>query len=332
MTTPYADLDEADQIEVVRRVAVDAAEAFGLSVARLEPLLHAYNTTFEVHTTDGTRLAMRVGTNSPSTPAHLASQQTWVHAIRTQTEVLVPEAIAAPDGRFVLPLPCPEMGRDLLVVLNSWLEGPDVGLLTVEQARELGRVTAILHEHAAGWSGSSTLALPTYADPLFGDRDVLTGAADEIPGGAATVAEALRRCRSAFAALAEVPRLPLHADLHGSNLKWHEGRLAVFDFDDCGHGPAVLDLAIATFYLRVRPGSDAEGTSAALLEGYAGRRPLPAGVDEHLDALMAARQLLLANDLLGTSTASLRAGARDYLSTTCERLAAWLETGRFRAT
>lgn len=332
MSTPYADLDEADQIEVVRRVAVDAADAFGLEVTRLEPLLHAYNTTFEVRTADGTRLAMRVGTNSPSTPAHLISQQEWVHAIRTQTDVLVPEAIAAPDGRFVLEVACPEMGRDLLVVLNSWLEGPDIGVPDAGQARALGRVTATLHEHAAGWPGASGLALPTYADPLFGDRDVLTEAAAEVPGGSEVVGEALQRCRDAFATLADEPHLPLHADLHGSNLKWHRGRLAVFDFDDCGYGPAVLDLAIATFYLRVRPESDAEATSAALLEGYAERRPLPAGTGEHLDALMAARQLLLANDLLGTSTASLRAGARDYLTTTVERLSAWLGTGRFGAT
>ena len=44
---------------------------------------------------------------------------------------------------------------------------------------------------------------------------------------------------------------------------------------------------------------------------------------------MAARQLLLANALLSTTTADLRGEAADYLVTTVERLRHWLDTGRF---
>ena len=95
----------------------------------------------------------------------------------------------------------------------------------------------------------------------------------------------------------------LHADLHGGNLKWHRGRLAVFDLDDAGFGVPALDLAISTFYLR----AGAPGVEEALRQGYAEVRDLPDVSDEQFEALVAARQLLLANSLLASSTASLRA-------------------------
>jgi len=48
-----------------------------------------------------------------------------------------------------------------------------------------------------------------------------------------------------------------------------------------------------------------------------------------VESLVAARQLLLANSLLASSTASLRAEATDYLDVTVERLRGWTSTGRF---
>ena len=91
----YLALDEESQVEVLRRVALAAAEAFGVGVRDLTLVLHAYNTTFRVDSDDGRRLALRVNTNSKSTPAHIAAQQAWLHALASETDVVVP----APRGR-----------------------------------------------------------------------------------------------------------------------------------------------------------------------------------------------------------------------------------------
>jgi Ser/Thr protein kinase RdoA (MazF antagonist) len=120
----------------------------------------------------------------------------------------------------------------------------------------------------------------------------------------------------------------LHADLHGGNLKWHAGRLAVFDLDDAGFGVPALDLAISTFYLR----DEDPAIERALRAGYAEVRALPEVSVEQFEALVAARQLLLANSLLMSSTASLRAEATAYLDVTAQRLRGWLDTGRFERT
>ncbi|QKE84681.1 phosphotransferase [Arthrobacter sp. NEB 688] len=325
----YDELDEEGQVEALRPTALDAAEAFGLDVERMEVLLHAYNTTFRIDTRDGERCALRVGTNSKSTPANVLAQQAWQEAIATETEVVVPRSLRSTrDEWFVRSEPA-ALGRPVLVTAASWLEGDDArDGAGAEWARALGRATAQLHRHAATWRIPEGAALPRFDEPLFGDEDVLSTAPGLDADGRAVVATGMARARDVFARLhagAEV--VPLHADLHGGNLKWHEGRLAVFDFDDAGLGLPVLDLAITTFYLRR---SGAEAAEAALREGYTEVLPWPDVAPGDLEALVASRQLLLANDLLGSSTASLRAMAADYLGTTVARLRAWSATGTFR--
>jgi len=326
MEPEYAALDEEGQVEVLRRVALAAADGFGLVVRDLALVLHAFNTTFRVDTDDGRRLALRVNTNSMSTPAHIAAQQAWLHALATETDVRVPDPLAAPGGGWDVAVDCPPWGGPLHTTVASWLEGDDVGQCDEEQAHALGRTMAMLHDHAEGFALPPGASLTLFDEPLFHDRSLLEGAVPMPDGALDVVTESLARCRQRFDEVCAGQRpIVLHADLHGGNLKWHEGRLAVFDLDDAGLGVPALDLAISTFYLRSEP----PGVQQALREGYAQVRNLPDVSDEQFEALVASRQLLLANSLLASSTPSMRAEATGYLDLTVERLRGWLSTGRF---
>lgn len=324
--TPYLDLPDADQVEALRPAALEAAAAFGLDVARLELAAHAYNTTFDVGTADGARFALRLNTNSTSTPTEVLAQQVWQLDLAEHTEVLVPEPQRTASGDWFAHVPSELFGRPLLCTLARWLDGDDVGQPDEEQARAMGRAMALLHEQASAWVLPDGGEMPVFDDPLFGDADVMAAA----PGLSAADHEVLDRARAATAeAFARVhaqgPVHAIHADLHGGNLKWHAGRLAVFDFDDCGLGTPALDLAVSAFYLR---GGD-PAPERAMRAGYAQVRPLPdVDLADH-EAMVAARQLLLGNDLLTTTTAELRGESARYLSVTVERLRHWLDTGSF---
>lgn len=326
MTDPYDALSETEQVEALRPIALRGAEAFGLDVERIELVLHAFNTTFAIDVPGGRRFALRVGTNSLSTPAHAVAQQSWLRAIAEQTDVLVPEPLQTPDGRWWAETDAPVLGRRVLVTVASWLDGDDADALEPAAARALGRAMATLHRHAAGWSIPPGGALSRFDTPLFGDEDAL----DRAPGLSAADRVVLDESRARTAAVFErlhrgAELRPLHADLHGGNLKWHEGRLAVFDFDDAGLGLPALDLAISAFYLR----ADDRTLEERLREGYAEIARLPQVDDADFEALIAARQLLLANSLLVTTTADLRAQAEEYTRVSIDRLRHWLDTGVF---
>jgi len=320
----YADLDEAAQVALLRPVAADGAARLGLSVAEILLTHHGYNTTFRVRDDDGHSHAVRVLTNSHSAPAQLEAQHAWMHAIAREKLVRVPDPVVGPDGASFAVVDGGPLGERATVVAATWLPGADIGTLDLVQAHALGAAMATLHEHAAGWQLPVGTAMPTFDDPLFGDKDLLTGYPMPEPD-AALIATALATARPAFTQTSAAGVIPIHGDLHGGNLKWHEGELAVFDFDDSGLGTPALDLAISTFYLR----DTLDGAEAALRDGYASVRPLPEVSEDDFEALVASRQVLLANSLLAISTASLRAQAADYLVTSLARLRHWLETGRF---
>lgn len=327
--TAYVDLPDEDQVELLRHVALAAATEFGLGVKDLSLILHGYNTTFRLDADDGRRFAMRVNTNSHSTLANIAAQQAWCRAIAVETSVRVPEPFAAPDGRLVVGVESAEVGSPVQVVVNSWLEGPDVVRCTSEQAHALGSAMGTLHEHAARWMPPAGANFPVFDEPLLGDEDLLTGHPSVAGQRGELIAEAMKRCRMACeAAGTGVRAIPLHADLHGANLKWHDGSLAVFDFDDSGLGVPALDLAVATFYLRDGT-MESAAVERALREGYAEIAELPDIDEVAFEGLIACRQLLLANSLLTSSNAEFRAESLPYLEVTLDRLGRFLETGRF---
>ncbi len=325
--TGYAALDDAAQVEVLRPVAVAAAAAFGLDAGGLELVAHAYNTTFAGADAAGRRVALRVGTNSASTPEHVVAQAQWQRAILAEGAATVAEPLRTRDGEWFARVPCPAFGRDLVVTAAGWLDGPVAEIdLPPATSRELGRVMARLHRQAAGWTLPPGAALPRIVEPLYGDPDRLGALEVPDPADRHVLDETARRCRAVFDGLhAGAPLRAVHADLHGGNLLLHGDGLAVLDFDDCGLGLPVLDLSVALFYLR---GGDPE-PERALLAGYREVAPLPDVAAADVETLVASRQLLMLNSLLATTTAELRAEAAPYLTTTLVRLRHWLDTGTF---
>lgn len=83
----------------------------------------------------------------------------------------------------------------------------------------------------------------------------------------------------------------LHADLHYENFLFPDGRALAIDFDDCGWGNYLYDLAVPLSELEGR--SNYEALRDALLDGYARQRSLPLGFDDHLRALAILRRVQL---------------------------------------
>ncbi|MBK8447741.1 MAG: phosphotransferase [Micropruina sp.] len=327
MVKPFAEVTSRTQVNRLRRLAREALPAWGLGDASLTLLNHGYNTTFRVDLPDGGRFALRVNTQPHKTAAHLRAEVAWLAALSAQTGLRVPTPQPTTTGTLSAAAPSPDHGRALPLVLFSWLPGRNLGeRWTRTQARAVGAAMAGLHDHATGWT------MPADAElPLF--DDVLTDLPNRLADHPALDAEARRVLTAAYEraqrlqdeAFAGATIIPLHADLHGHNLKWHDSRLAVFDFDDAGLGVPALDLAISAYYLR-----DDQASEQALLAGYASVRPLPSVTPEQFEAMVAGRNLLLVNDLIDQPNADLRAMVPGYVATSVTRLRHWLRTGVFR--
>jgi Ser/Thr protein kinase RdoA (MazF antagonist) len=327
-TMKFAERSERSQILRLRRDASSILEQYPIRVARFSCINHGFNTTFRIDTTDGHKYALRINVNSRRPEGGLFAEVSWLEALRRDTDLVLPKIVPRKDGALISRLESATLGRSTFAVLFEWLPGRDLGnKATPAQLFALGAATAKLHQHGKGyslpkgaslWSGrdvclDSKLTLPTHPMP-----EAWQAVFASVYQNADTVLQALYARERPHA---------LHADLHLWNVKSVRGTLSIFDFDDSISGLPIQDLAISVFYLRRLAGG--EQLEAALFEGYQSIQALPTFSSSEFEALVAARQYLLVNDLLHNENAELQAMSAKYLETSVGRLTKYLETGRF---
>lgn len=327
----FSDLSDRAQVNRLRAVALDALDRYPVGPARLRLLMHDFNTTFRLDTTDGAKFAVRIDLNRRKPVAALDAEMAWLAAIDRDTDVVAPTPLATGDGRLYVPVEVDGVDGRLHMTVMSWLPGKDLDVPTVPATRELGRQMALLHEHAAGWAVPTGVAFPEIDSVMMDSPDRLrTGREDITEEQRRLFVRVFDRVEPAFDAMISAGvRMPIHADLHPWNVKWSRGKMSVFDFDDAGLGVAAQDLAISTFYLPDDERRDE--LRAALFDGYRTVRELPPFTDEQFNAALASRTLLLLNDLLDMTGGESRDLVSKYLGNVVIRMRAYLDTGVYRA-
>lgn len=214
----------------------------------------------------------------------------------------VPQPVAARDGASTVTIDV--AGTTRVCSVLRWMDG------RIHEAsprpvhvRLLGAAMAQLHEHADDWGPPAGFVRIRWDhETFFGNVMVYGGTPaarcwDLLP-------EQLRdRFRAVDARMVDILAGSsdtglIHADLHLGNALFDHGAVKIIDFDDCGTGPRLYDLAVALWELRDRP--DYPAFRDALLSGYGSRRDLDVS---HLDDYIALRQV--AFDLWYTGTAQV---------------------------
>lgn len=322
--TEFAALSRRSQLQRLRSSAERVLAEYGIADADLRLKQLDFNATYRIDSSKG-RFALRINVNSPHGAEAVAAEAAWVEALAADTDLQVPLPARTADGAPATTARVDGLDRDLGAVLYSWLPGRDVG----EEAprvrlRALGAAMATMHEHTRTWSNPLTDARPRLTGVWMDEPDRITGDERWITKKARKpILAALEQVTEITAPLWRRKRQLIHGDLHIWNAKWHEGRLSVFDFDDCGHGLPLQDLAITSYYLR-----DDDGAEAAVREGYESVRALPQHTDEQFEALLVARNLLLLNSVLESVTADMADFLPGYVEKTAGRLNGYLKTGR----
>jgi Ser/Thr protein kinase RdoA (MazF antagonist) len=265
--------------------------------------------------------ALRININSPRTPENLKAEIAWVRSLAQDSRVLVPVPIANNDGIFYTSIFHEASQRTLHCVLYSWLSGAELGdEPTAEQLHALGAAMATMHLASKDFSCPAGSTLPSFNDPLWETEDFLLSEKSVLDSPMRDViSQAMDVIRSETQRLfSESKPQIIHADLHGWNVMWDNGTLAVFDFDDCGFGLPLQDLATAIYYL------DTPEQDAALKEGYASVAPLPEYTQRDLDMLLLQRRIILLNYLYETTNAEHRSMLPEYLEETLRRVEKFL--------
>ncbi len=294
------------QITRLRQVALAALGCYELPEGRLTFVTHGENTTFRHDSAAGRHLVrvhrhQRHGRNLDSVVA-IRSELSWLRAIRADTDLLVPEPLAARDGATTVEASA--SGETRVCSVLRWMDGRIVeGSARPVHLRRLGAAMARLHDQADQWTPPPDFGRIRWDhETFFGDVMIYgdTSAAD-----CWALLPVAVRARFGLVAARMAELFPsvgdsglIHADLHLGNALFQGGDVKLIDFDDCGTGPRLYEVAVALWELR--DGPDYPVFRDALLAGYRTKREVDV---THLDDFIALRQV--AFDLWYTGTAQV---------------------------
>jgi len=317
---PLNDLTPVGQVRRLRAAAIDAIGCFGLEGADLRLVQHGENTIFRAAMGgDGNepylpgQYAVRVsGAGYQRTRQTIESEGIWMAALSAEG-FAVPQPLFTAGGETLVEVDVAGAASPRFVTVTRWLGGRSMARAQPSSRyAAVGALTASLHEQASRWKP------PSGFDRQRWDWDGLFGESIAFGEGTATKAWSLvpqphrrrwQKVASRLAAIVDDLGTSdgfglIHADLHRDNMLFHRGRIHLLDFDDCGWGWQLYDIAVAMSE-GVRTSERWDEVLEAFLRGYQEVRAVPAGI-ELLDEFIAARWVTVGLWIVGMGQINTR--------------------------
>lgn len=289
-------LSPQERVERLEQLARVALSHWHLEATQLELLKYRENAVFKVtQAASGERFVLRLHRPGYHSDAQLRSELQWMAALR-EAGIEAPAVVPTTRGEPIVTVSHAAVPEPRQCDLLHWIDGTIVGDIeggsvgTAEEIRRshvlAGRLAAMIHDHGERWARPPGFTRPHLDfDGLIGPRaywgpyaacKLLT--AEQV----ALLDRARDGISAALAAFGQAPdRYGLtHGDFLPENLLRDGDSLRIIDFDDCGFGWHVMDVATALLWLLGQPQYDA--ALAGFVEGYRSVRALP---DEHLERL-----------------------------------------------
>lgn len=287
-------LNRPDQLRQLRTVARAALARYELGTVRLEAMHYRTNAIYRVtRLRDGMRFALRI--HAPGTPkAHIWSELVWLDALKADG-FTVPHPILSREGDPMITVALPHVAGERICTLMAWIEGRIARKRrSPGQVWRIGGQIARLHQHATRFRPPQGFARPRWdpdslvSDPLWQlgwrrlNRNQLR-LMREIADRFKAVASDLGYGNEVFGLI--------HGDFTFDNVLFHRGDVRAIDFDDCGHGYYLYD--IATLLDRMEWRDDYATLRKALVLGYRQERALHPEHERLLDLFLLIRWTFL---------------------------------------
>jgi Ser/Thr protein kinase RdoA (MazF antagonist) len=231
-------------------------------------------------------------------PPAIASELMWMMALRRDTDIVVPDVLRARDGSLVQTLAATDLDQPRHAAIYSFLPGSEPSEDDLIAGFErLGEISARMHLHAMSWAPPADFSRHAWTPEVILDDRLNWG---PWQAGVGVEGETLALLSRLDAAVRErLAALPtgrerfglIHADLRLANLLVDGERTAIIDFDDCGHGWYLFDLATALSFLEERP--DVPDLIASWLDGYRRVAQIPPDMEAEIPTLVMLRRLQL---------------------------------------
>ncbi len=324
--TLFDRLSLSAQLPILQELAVQATQRYSLPSDLDTSLINlSENATYSLQAKGGARWAMRIHREGYHPHAAIASELAWIQDLRANTVVDVPELVAGSDGKFIQTVRHPAMENPRHIVLSHWESGAEPGISSDlhKPFEMLGEATARLHGHARNWQRPAWFARHSWTfDNALGETAPHWGRWRDGIGVDATNAKLFGRTvdligkRLAAYGQDEARFGLIHGDLRLANVLLDAGSIKVIDFDDCGFGWYMYDVATTVSFFEHEP--QVPDLIEAWKTGYRKVVDLPKADEAEIPTFVMLRRLLLVAWIGSHSETDLaRSMGSTYTDATC---------------
>lgn len=332
----FYELTYDEQLTRLTDAARGVLSAYGVDMrgAQVKPLIYVNNAVFSVETA-GARFALRLHRRGLRRVDAIESEMDWLDAINRDTRLCVPRPMRTADGSWLASARVDGLEEPLNASLFGWLDGVfyKTSDLTLGQVERVGAFLAELHRYSERFQPPPHFYRPRLDwEGLFGvDSPYNPGAGNAIfsPEQRRVLDAVAERARAVMDALGESPGVfgLIHGDFIAKNYLFHSETVCAIDFDDCGFGYYLYDLAPPL--LQFSDEANYTALKAALWQGYTAVRPLPEHQRDDLEVFIAARHVASCRWIAGNlHNPNVRARAPQIIADRVEELRRFLQTGR----
>jgi Ser/Thr protein kinase RdoA (MazF antagonist) len=300
---PFRELSRRSRLRRLRELAVKATKAYGLEGAHLRFLQYFENCIYRVEVPGdilfinkadpfiANRYVLRI--HAGSDVETITSELTWLAALDQEAGLPVPAPVLTSDGKLLTTVSTTDMPNGRIVSVMRWLDGRRFckGILP-KYLTALGQVVAQMHNFSASWQPPVGFTRPhwNWDSQLGGSmfRHPIMEVVDSIPSiyqqPFQVISQEAKRMMTLLGKGSDAYGM-IHSDLYPENMLFKAGKAYPIDFEDCGYGYWMWDIAIALCGWAW--GDKWESMRDAFREGYAQFRTLPESQWSQLDLFVA---------------------------------------------
>lgn len=259
---PFKELSRRARLHRLREVAETALDVYRLKDAELNFLQYHENIIYRVDKAGSharaanspfllNRYVLRIHAEGDADV--VASELTWLSALNREAGLPVPAPVTTPEGGLVAMVATSSIPGGRAVSLMRWLDGRKIQEgLSPRHLAALGRAVAQLHEFAAKWKPPKGFTRFTWnwESQLGGSmfkhsrEELVASMPRKFQEPFEVVSQKAKRAMKSLGTGADAFGL-IHADLYPENVLFKDGRACPIDFEDCGYGYWMWDIAVA---------------------------------------------------------------------------------------
>ncbi|MCY1219990.1 Stress response kinase A [compost metagenome] len=293
------DMIQKEQISTLNAIVQNSLSKWGMPAdARAKLLSHSENAVFLLENNDGFRKILRIHRTDYHSENAVLSELAWMEALHNDAGVETPKALPGLDGNLIQKVSAKPGEQARMVVLFEFIPGAEPKIDDLAEAfHHLGSISAHMHNHARSWKRPEFFERMTWdyrssfgATPNWGSWKA--GFAAHKPGiEIVERADSVMKTRlQAFGKSQDRFGL-VHSDLRLANLLVEHGKTKVLDFDDCGLGWYLYDVASSMTFLENDPNADT--IISSWIEGYQTVGRLSRDEIEEIPTFMMFRRLIV---------------------------------------